>query len=68
MSEKIIMMEFNGTNLDDPLAKLNNLQEKYEKLVDLNVRRVTDLQKLRMGLNRLKSDLQVFQLSKKLKA
>lgn len=37
------MMEFNGTNLDDPLAKLNNLQEKYEKLVDLNVRRVTDL-------------------------
>lgn len=57
MSEKMIMMEFNETNLNDPLAKLCNLQDKYDKLIDLNVRRVGDLQKLRRGLNRLKSDL-----------
>ena len=57
MSEKMIMMEFNETNLIDPLAKLCNLQDKYDKLIDLNVRRVGDLQKLRRGLNRLKSDL-----------
>ena len=39
---------------------------KLEQNQDANVRRVFDLQKLRKSLNRLKSDLHVFKLSKQL--
>ena len=64
MAEKIIFLEYKGHSLEDPLSKLANLQDLYDKLVDQNVRRVGDMTKLRESLNRLKSDLGVFQLSR----
>ena len=43
MSAKIIMLEYKGVSLDDPLSQLNALQNKYDKLIDYNVRRVIDI-------------------------
>ena len=57
MSEKMILSEYQGATLEDPIAKMANLQDRYDKVVDSNVRRVSDLQKLRSSINRLKSDL-----------
>jgi hypothetical protein len=65
MQAKIIMLEYKGSSLDTPMNKMNALQNKYEKLVDSNVRRVIDIQKLRSALVRLKSDLHVLQITKK---
>lgn len=59
MNAKMILLEYKGASLDDPLGKMNVLQNKYDKLVDQNVRRVLDIQKLRSALVRLKSDLHV---------
>jgi hypothetical protein len=56
----MIMAEYKGHSLEDPLSKMAHLQDKIDKLVDQNVRRVGDLTKLRLSLNRLKSDLEVF--------
>lgn len=40
MQAKIIMLEYKGPSLEDPLNKLAALQNKYDRVVDLNIRRV----------------------------
>jgi hypothetical protein len=39
----LIMLEFKGPSLEDPISKFNSLQQSYDKLVDQNVRKVGDL-------------------------
>ena len=46
--------------------KVNDLQIKLDKIQDINLRRVNDMGKLKNTLERLKCDLQVLMLSKKL--
>ena len=46
--------------------KVQDLKTQLDKCQDNNIRRILDLQKLRKSLNRLKNDLYVFKLSKKL--
>ena len=43
MNAKLIMLEYKGASLDDPLSKLEALQNKYDKLLDQNVRRLQDI-------------------------
>ena len=47
MNAKMILLEYKSAGLDDPLAKLNSMQDKYDKLCDQNVRRASEMQKLR---------------------
>lgn len=46
--------------------KLAELQNKLERIQDINLRRVGDMGKLKTTLERLRCDLQVLILSKKL--
>jgi hypothetical protein len=46
--------------------KLNELQSKLDRNQDINLRRVSDMGKLKSILERLRCDLQVLILSKKL--
>ena len=46
--------------------KVQDLKLQLDKYQDNNIRRILDLQKLRKSLNRLKNDLYVFKLSKRL--
>ena len=43
MNAKLIMLEYKGASLDDPLSKLEALQSKHDKLLDQNVRRLQDI-------------------------
>lgn len=73
MNEKLIFMEYEKqAEANKQLAemgqsnKVQELRTQIEKHQDANVRRIVDLQKLRKCLNRLKNDLYVYKLSKKL--
>lgn len=46
--------------------KVQDLKLQLDKCQDSNIRRILDMQKLRKCLNRLKNDLYVFKLSKRL--
>ena len=73
MTAKMVFLEYEKqaeankqiTNALDS-NKVQHLQDQLEKCQDANIRRIFDLQKLRKSLNRLKNDLYVFKLSKKL--
>lgn len=68
LSEQLILAEYKGASLDEPLARMATLQDRYDRLEDTNARRVKDFRKLRETLNRLNSDLSVFKLSLERKA
>ena len=72
MNEKMIFMEFekqaeaNRQLSEMTTNKVQDLKLQLEKCQDSNIRRILDMQKLRKCLNRLKNDLYVFKLSKRL--
>ena len=72
MNEKMIFMEYekqaeaNRQLSDMTTNKVQDLKLQLDKYQDNNIRRILDLQKLRKSLNRLKNDLYVFKLSKRL--
>ena len=72
MNEKMIFLEYEkqslaGKQLSEMTTnKVQDLKTQLDKCQDNNIRRILDLQKLRKSLNRLKNDLYVFKLSKKL--
>jgi len=72
MNEKMIFLEFEKqAEANKQLASLESnkaqdLRAQLDKYQDSNIRRILDLQKLRKSLNRLKNDLYVFKLSKRL--
>lgn len=68
LQEKLIMSEYRGLSLDDPIARMSNLQEEYDRVIDINYRRTKELKKLRDSLVRLKSDLNLFKVSNERKA
>ena len=74
MSEKMIFLEFekqaeaNKQLSDMASVRVHDLRSQLEKCQDANIRRIVDLQKLRKSLNRLKNDLYVFKLSKRLQS
>ena len=74
MNEKMIFMEYekqaevNRQLSDMTTNKVQDLKLQLDKCQDNNIRRILDLQKLRKSLNRLKNDLYVFKLSKKLQS
>ena len=73
MNEKMIFLEFEKqaeankqlANMDGN-NKIQGLKAQLDKYQNNNIRRIMDLQKLRKCLNRLRNDLYVFKLSKKL--
>lgn len=65
MNAKLILMEYQGASVHDPLGRLNNLQERYDRLLDQQVRRQSDVQKLRQALIRLRQDINVVQMAKR---
>lgn len=67
MNEKMIMLEINSSmTLGGDARIINDIQGRLDRLHDNNVRRVSDLHKLKQCLERLKCDLHVLYLSKKL--
>ena len=73
MNEKMIFLEYEKqAEANKQLANMgeNNqvqgLKSQLDKYQNNNIRRIMDLQKLRKCLNRLRNDLYVFKLSKKL--
>jgi len=72
MNEKMIFLEYekqaeaNRQLTELASSKVQDLNTKLEKCQDNNIRRIVELQKLRKSLNRLKNDLYVFKLSKRL--
>ena len=67
MNERLLLQEINSSStlISDPKV-VQELQAKMDRIYDANVRRVTDMSKLRQCLERLKCDLHVMYLSKKL--
>ena len=73
MNEKMIFLEFEKqaeankqlANMDGN-NQIQGLKAQLDKYQNNNIRRIMDLQKLRKCLNRLRNDLYVFKLSKKL--
>lgn len=65
MSAKLILLEYKGASVEDPLGRLNNLQERYDRIVDSQVRRTGDVAKLRQALIRLRQDIQVVQMARR---
>ena len=64
MNEKQIIQEINQSMSEQ--NKVNELQSKLERIQDINLRRVSDMGKLKSTLERLRCDLQVLILSKQL--
>ena len=73
MNEKMIFLEYEKqaeankqlANMDGN-NQIQGLKAQLDKYQNNNIRRIMDLQKLRKCLNRLRNDLYVFKLSKKL--
>ena len=73
MNEKMIFLEYEKqAESNKQLANMNGnnqiqgLKAQLDQYQNNNIRRIMDLQKLRKCLNRLRNDLYVFKLSKKL--
>lgn len=67
MNEKQIMNEINQSiNGGTDHKTVMELQNRIERITDINMRRVGDMNKLRQCVERLKCDVQVLFLSKKL--
>ena len=73
MNEKMIFLEYEKqAEANKQLANMNGnnqiqgLKAQLDQYQNNNIRRIMDLQKLRKCLNRLRNDLYVFKLSKKL--
>ena len=66
--ERMIINEINSSMTIGPGGEIqiNDLQVKLSKLQDHNMKRAGDMQKLKLSLERLRCDLHVLYLSKKL--
>ncbi|CDW78393.1 kinesin motor domain containing protein [Stylonychia lemnae] len=64
MNEKQILQEINQSMIDQ--KQVNDLQGKLERVQDINIKRVGDMSKLKQCIERLRCDLNVLFLSKKL--
>eukprot|EP00347_Sterkiella_histriomuscorum_P003556 403363838 len=64
MNEKQIMQEINQSISDQ--KTVNDLQNRLDRIQDINLKRMNDISKLRQCVERLKCDLHVLFLSKKL--
>lgn len=72
MNERLMMLEINSsmnnTGNGADRQQVNELQSKLDRVNDTNVRRANDIHKLKQCLDRLRCDLHMMFLNKKLNA